>query len=78
MYAESLAILELLTRPFRKTFERGKMAGCHDYDPVTFLQARDVPADTFDNSGAFERRGGVLGLDFAGVDEDVLRADLHD
>ena len=54
------------------------MTGCHDNDPVTFLETRDVAADTFDDSGAFERRGGISGLDFDRVDEDVLRADTYD
>ena len=77
-YAKGLAILELLTRPLRETFERGEMTGCQDNDPVTFFQTRDVAADTFDDPCAFERRGGISSLDFARVDEDVLRADTHD
>ena len=76
-YLEVLAIRELLTRPVREAFESGEMTGCHDDHSVTFIQAREVDADTSNHAGAFEGGSSVASLDLTCVDEDVLYADIQ-
>ena len=75
-YAEVLAIRELLTRPFRETFEGGEMAWCHDDDSITFLEIGDFATDAFDDAGTLERGSSVARLDLSCVGKDVLCADI--
>ena len=53
------------------------MTGCHDDYSVTFLQTRDIDADTFDNAGTFKGRGSIAGLNLACVNENILYADIR-